>query len=165
MLSAPPRSTAQQGDGFAADLPTPPYPMDFNKRKWAATERNQPPTSHQKQKQRLIKCFALPSTGKEIFGRTAEETDDRFANMLSEASQMIKSQHNQQTRAMAAAANDDSSNDNLSKSPSSSSPFSKDQAAMRRKKYENDDIPQEKVARIYQEEFSKLISTRDVLPK
>lgn len=78
--------------------------------------------------------------------------------MLSEASQQMKNQSLQ----MKSLVNDDSSNDNMSKSPS---PFGKDQALNRRKKYENDDIPQEKVARIYQEEFSKLMTSREALPK
>lgn len=97
------------------------------------------------------------TTGKELFAR-GEDSQDRFANMLSEASQLMKNQNQQ----MKSLVNDDSSNDNMSKSPS---PFSKDQTLNRRKKYENDDIPQEKVARIYQEEFSKLISSREALPK
>lgn len=68
---------------------------------------------------------------------------------------MMKNQsQNQQLKSL---INDDSSNDNMSKSPSP--------AMNRRKKYENDDIPQEKVARIYQEEFSKLMSSREALPK
>lgn len=78
--------------------------------------------------------------------------------MLNEASQHMKNQ-NQQIKSL---AHDESSNDNMSKSPS---PFAKDHNTNRRKKYENDDIPQEKVARIYQEEFSKLMSSRDALPK
>lgn len=92
-----------------------------------------------------------------MFAR-GEDSQDRFASMLSEASQqLIKSQNQQQMKTL---VNDDSSNDNMSNSPS---PFSKDQN--RRKKYENDDIPQEKVARIYQEEFSKLMNSREALPK
>lgn len=103
--------------------------------------------------------LTLPSLGKELFAR-GEDSEDRFANMLSEASQqLLKTQNQQQMKSL---VNDDSSNDNMSNSPS---PFSKDQSLNRRKKYENDDIPQEKVARIYQEEFSKLMNSREALPK
>lgn len=56
---------------------------------------------------------------------------------------------------------DTHSNDD-SKSPHGCpSPFSKDSSQNRKlKKYENDDIPQEKVVRIYQEEFAKLMGRR-----
>lgn len=108
--------------------------------------------------------------------------DDRIAHILNEASNLMKNpsqqqqqhqhqqmlQHQESLRAML-NDEDDSSNDNDSKSPNNnhcSSPFSKDNSNSRRnKKYENDDIPQEKVTRIYQEELSKLISSRDAFPK
>lgn len=96
---------------------------------------------------------------KEAFGR-GEDSEDRFAHMLNDASQLMKNQQQQQQAK--SLANDDSSNDNMSKSPS---PFPRDSHMNRRKKYENDDIPQEKVARIYQEEFSKLMASREALPK
>lgn len=60
----------------------------------------------------------------------------------------------------------DTSNDADSKSPSRlgcPSPFGKDRydsQNRRIKKYENDDIPQEKVVRIYQEELAKLMGRR-----
>lgn len=49
-----------------------------------------------------------------------------------------------------------------SKSPHGcSSPFSKESSLSKRlKKYENDDISQEKVMRIYQEELAKLMGRR-----
>lgn len=64
---------------------------------------------------------------------------------------------------MKSQTEDSRSNDD-SKSPSQGqcpSPFSKDSSQNRRlKKYENDDIPQEKVVKIYQEELSKLMGRR-----
>lgn len=60
--------------------------------------------------------------------------------------------------------NDDSRSNEDSSSPRTQcpSPFSnKDSSQNRRlKKYENDDIPQEKVVRIYQEELAKIMSRR-----
>lgn len=80
-------------------------------------------------------------------------TEERIAQILNEASQLqMKSQ----------AVEDTYSNED-SKSPHGQcpSPFSKDSSQNRRlKKYENDDIPQEKVVRIYQEELAKLMGRR-----
>lgn len=97
------------------------------------------------------------SSGKEAgipnYGRPEGDlTDERLAHILNEASQY--SQHMKQ--------NPDDSHSNDSKSPHGcSSPFSRDHSQNRRmKKYENDDIPQEKVVRIYQEELVKLMGRR-----
>lgn len=86
--------------------------------------------------------------------------DDRIAHILSEASNMMKpsiggSQHQH---------NDDSRSNDESDSPhnQSPSPFSKDSRRLR--KYDNDDMSREKMARIYQEELAKLM-TRDAFPK
>ncbi|KAL3270658.1 hypothetical protein HHI36_021186 [Cryptolaemus montrouzieri] len=96
------------------------------------------------------------SSGKEAgipnFGRSEGDlTDERLAHILNEASQ-----YNQHIKHEDSRSNDDS------KSPHGcSSPFSRDQSQNRRlKKYENDDIPQEKVVRIYQEELVKLMGRR-----
>lgn len=81
-------------------------------------------------------------------------SDERLAHMLSESGHLqMRSEH-------------DTSNDADSKSPhrvGCPSPFSKeriDSQNRRLKKYENDDIPQEKVVRIYQEELAKLMGRR-----
>ncbi|KAJ4445329.1 hypothetical protein ANN_07134 [Periplaneta americana] len=84
-------------------------------------------------------------------------TEERIAHILSEASQMMKTQ-----------VEDSHSNDSKSPNQGQSnvlfqcpSPLGKDGSQNRRlKKYENDDIPQEKVVRIYQEELAKLMGRR-----
>ncbi|XP_065170333.1 homeobox protein cut isoform X3 [Atheta coriaria] len=81
----------------------------------------------------------------------ADLTDERLAHILTEA------QHMQMKNAVQEP--DSFSNDD-SKSPHGQclSPFSKDSSQNRRlKKYENDDIPQEKVYKIYQEELAKIM--------
>jgi homeobox protein cut-like len=94
-------------------------------------------------------------TGMPTFGRPENDlTEERIAHILSEASQFqqLKSHNTEDSH-----SNDDS------KSPHNQclSPFSKDSSQNRRlKKYENDDIPQEKVVRIYQEELAKLMGRR-----
>ena len=84
----------------------------------------------------------------------ADMNDERLAHILSESGHL-------QMRGEL-----DVSNDADSKSPSRvgcPSPFSKDRLDSqnrRLKKYENDDIPQEKVVRIYHEELAKLMGRR-----
>ncbi|XP_044021137.1 homeobox protein cut isoform X3 [Aphidius gifuensis] len=89
-------------------------------------------------------------------GGPNDMNDERIAHMLNESSHlgMSRSEH-------------DMSNDADSKSPSRlgcpSPLFGKDRydsQNRRLKKYENDDIPQEKVVRIYQEELAKLMGRR-----
>ncbi|CAK1590612.1 unnamed protein product [Parnassius mnemosyne] len=91
------------------------------------------------------------------FGRPEGEGDDRLAHILNEASHMMKTPTGQ-------VNNDDSRSNEDSCSPRTQcpSPFSnKDSSQNRRlKKYENDDIPQEKVVRIYQEELAKIMTRR-----
>ncbi|XP_066153807.1 homeobox protein cut isoform X2 [Euwallacea fornicatus] len=103
----------------------------------------------------LLKSL-IPKKGKEgslPFGRPEPDlTDDRLAHILNEANQFsshIKTE------------SDTHSNED-SKSPHGcSSPFSKESSLSKRlKKYENDDISQEKVVRIYQEELAKLMGRR-----
>lgn len=80
-------------------------------------------------------------------------SEDRIAHMLSESGHMQMSRQ----------SDADASNDADSKSPSRlncPSPFGKDSQNRRLKKYENDDIPQEKVARIYHEELAKIMGRR-----
>ncbi|XP_039752338.1 homeobox protein cut isoform X5 [Pararge aegeria] len=90
------------------------------------------------------------------FGRSEGEGDERLAHML-EASHLMKTPTGQPN-------NDDSRSNEDSSSPRTQcpSPFSnKDSSQNRRlKKYENDDIPQEKVVRIYQEELAKIMTRR-----
>lgn len=95
--------------------------------------------------------------------------DDRIAHILSEASGMLKpslggSQSQSQLSLSRHQQNEDSrSNDDLDSLHNQSlSPFSKD--ARRISKYESDDISREKMARIYQEELTKLM-TREAFPK
>lgn len=91
-------------------------------------------------------------TGMPTFGRPENDlTEERIAHILSEASQLQMKNQNDETH-----SNEDS------KSPHGCpSPFSKDSSQNKRlKKYENDDIPQEKVVRIYQEELAKLMGRR-----
>ncbi|GBP43026.1 Homeobox protein cut [Eumeta japonica] len=91
------------------------------------------------------------------FGRPEGENDERLAHILNEASHLMKNPSGPQH-------NDDSRSNEDSSSPRTQcpSPYSnKDSSQNRRlKKYENDDIPQEKVVRIYQEELAKIMSRR-----
>lgn len=95
------------------------------------------------------------SAGKEgsiSFGRPDNDlTEDRIAHILNEANQFTQIKTESDTH-----SNEDS------KSPHGcTSPFSKDSSLNKRlKKYENDDISQEKVVRIYQEELAKLMGRR-----
>ncbi|XP_050668298.1 homeobox protein cut isoform X5 [Leptidea sinapis] len=88
------------------------------------------------------------------FAKPESEGDDRLVHMLSESSHLMKGHSN----------NDDSRSNDDSCSPRTQcpSPFSnKDSSQNRRlRKYENDDIPQEKVVRIYQEELAKIMTRR-----
>ncbi|KAG6448396.1 hypothetical protein O3G_MSEX005495 [Manduca sexta] len=90
------------------------------------------------------------------FGRPDGEGDERLAHILNEASHLMKTPGQPN--------NDDSRSNEDSSSPRTQcpSPFSnKDSSQNRRlKKYENDDIPQEKVVRIYQEELAKIMTRR-----
>ncbi|RVE51248.1 hypothetical protein evm_004052 [Chilo suppressalis] len=91
------------------------------------------------------------------FGRPDGEGDERLQHILNEASHLMKTPTGQPN-------NDDSRSNEDSSSPRTQcpSPFSnKDSSQNRRlKKYENDDIPQEKVVRIYQEELAKIMTRR-----
>ena len=95
---------------------------------------------------------SLPPFGREGEGQNL--TDERIAHILSEASHMMVK------NSMSSHHEDQNSHEEDSKSPMNcSSPMStKENSLSRRlKKYENDDIPQEKVVRIYQEELAKLM--------
>ena len=93
--------------------------------------------------------------------------DDRLQHILNETSSMmpkgtptpqqqmaqqLQLQQQQLQQLHLNNLDDSQHSDNDSKSPNSrdvSSPFSKDYLSRRLKKYENDDIPQEKIAKIY----------------
>lgn len=124
------------------------------------------------------------------YGRPDDINDDRIAHILSEASSLMKGPishhqqqqqqlshlHQQQTHLATLHNQHNSHKDNMedshsiedSKSPHdpSLSPFTKEQMK-KLKKYENDDISQDKVTRIYQEELAKLINRqpRDPFPR
>lgn len=114
----------------------------------------------------LISDSGLPPFGR---GDDNGMGDDRIAHILSEASGMMKpslgSSQSQPPMSLSHHhQNDDSrsNDDSDSLHNQSLSPFSKDSRRMR--KYDNDDIPREKMARIYQEELAKLM-TRDAFSK
>lgn len=110
---------------------------------------------------------SISDSGLPPFGRPDDNGmgDDRIASILSEASNMMKPIGSQsQPMSMSHHQNEDSrSNDGMdSPHDQSQSSFSKD--SRRSRKYDNDDISREKMARIYQEELAKLMS-RDAFPK
>lgn len=105
------------------------------------------------------------------FGRpeSNEVNDDRIQHILSEASNIMQKSSpeiNQLQNSLSNMKNlveDSRSNDSKSPPPNCTSPLSKRSL----KKYENDDISEEKLQKIYQEEFQKLMSRgqRDAFPK
>ena len=121
------------------------------------------------------------------FGGRSESgdiSDDRIQHILTEASSMIQKpspqQHHQNHSNHHTAPStplssmnhhnmDDTHSIEDSKSPPScTSPFGKSRNINNNmKKYENDDISEEKVAKIYQEELTKLMTrgNRDAFPK
>lgn len=89
------------------------------------------------------------------FGRPdGDITDERLQHILTEASSIIShKQPTPQPHHLIGSQLDDSRSMDDSKSPDHCmSPFSKDKM-----KYQNDAMSQEKVARMYQEEFAKLM--------
>nr|XP_018911526.1 PREDICTED: homeobox protein cut isoform X2 [Bemisia tabaci] len=104
----------------------------------------------------LLKSL-IPKKGKDggitgVFGRgEADMTEERIAHILNEASQMMKP-------GLGMAADQDSRHSDDSRSPSHGQCPSPQ--GRRMKKYENDDISQEQVVRIYQEELTKLMGRR-----
>lgn len=103
---------------------------------------------------------------------TNDMTDERIQHILTEASSMIqKSSPQQNPPSTPLSALKQQSQQNLEDShsiedskspPNCTSPFGK-----RLKKYENDDITEDKVAKIYQEELTKLMTRgqRESFPK
>jgi homeobox protein cut-like len=119
--------------------------------------------------------IAAPETGMPQFGRSdSEMNDDRIHHILTEASSMIQKpspqqnhhhhHHLQNSIQVKHSILEDSHSIEDSKSPPNcTSPFSKRNS----KKYENDDITEEKMQKIYQEELHKLMARgqRDSFPK
>lgn len=96
------------------------------------------------------------------FGRSEDGMgDDRISHMLSEASSMIKpGDSNSRSNNLDESADESDSTPNQC-----TSPFSKE-SQRRLRKYDNDDIPHDKVARIYQEELAKLMGgPRNAFPR
>lgn len=94
-------------------------------------------------------------TGLPPFGRPENDlTEERLAHILNEANHLQQIKREQLP--------EDSRSNEDSKSPRGcESPFSRDSNLSKKlKKYENDDIPQEKVMRIYQEELAKLMGRK-----
>ncbi|XP_026740691.1 homeobox protein cut isoform X4 [Trichoplusia ni] len=92
-----------------------------------------------------------------VYGRPEGEGDDRLAHAIMNEAHLMKTP-------IGPPNNDDSRSCEDSSSPRTQcpSPFSNKESSQNRrlKKYENDDIPQEKVARIYQEELAKIMTRR-----
>lgn len=108
------------------------------------------------------------------FGRSESNdvNDDRIQHILSEASNIIQKSspeinqsqlQNSLSNMKILADESHSIEDSKSPPPNCQSPFSKRCL----KKYENDDISEEKLQKIYQEEFHKLMARgqRDAFPK
>lgn len=108
------------------------------------------------------------------FGRpeSNDMNDDRIQNILHEASNIMQKPSPQSNQSslpnslpnMKHTVDDTHSiEDSKSPPPNCTSPFSK----RNMKKYENDDISEEKLQKIYQEEFQKLMARgqRDAFPK
>lgn len=122
--------------------------------------------------------------GMPSFGRPegSDINDDRIHHILSEAQSMIKrdsqdlvtpqhpsqQMHHQQLQLQQSLLDDSQHSDNDSKSPHHrdvQSPFAKDYLSRRAGPRNNDYIPQDKIAKIYQEEFSKLMRSPREFPK
>lgn len=93
--------------------------------------------------------------------------DDRIHHILTEASHMLAKPPSQQVNNLKSLDNSMHSIEDSKSPPNCTSPFSKRSNSMLNKKYENDDISEEKLQKIYQEEFQKLMARgqRDAFPK
>lgn len=98
------------------------------------------------------------------FGRSeaGDMGDDRIHHILNEASHMLQKPSPLSNNQKSLEDSQHSIEDSKSP-PNCTSPFSK----RNMKKYENDDISEEKLHKIYQEEFQKLMARgqRDAFPK
>jgi homeobox protein cut-like len=99
------------------------------------------------------------------FGRSeaSEMGDDRIHHILTEASHMIQKPSPQANHQKSMNLEDSHSIEDSKSPPNCTSPFSK----RNQKKYENDDISEEKLHKIYQDEFQKIMARgqRDSFPK
>ena len=99
------------------------------------------------------------------FGRSepGDLNDERIHHILTEASSMIQKPSPQQNHQQIRHLEDSHSIEDSKSPPNCTSPFSK----RNMKKYENDDISEEKLQKIYQEEFHKIMarSQREPFPK
>ncbi|XP_062558226.1 homeobox protein cut isoform X7 [Armigeres subalbatus] len=121
--------------------------------------------------------------GMPSFGRPegSDMNDDRIHHILTEAQSMIKrdsqdlvtpqhpsqQMHHQQLQLQQSLLDDSQHSDNDSKSPHHrdvQSPFAKDYLNRRAGARNNEFIPQDKIAKIYQEEFSKLMRSPREFP-
>lgn len=119
--------------------------------------------------------FVILESGMPTFGGRPDSdgmNDERIQHILTEASSMIQKpspQNNHSNLNLPSSMKpisqieDTHSIEDSKSPPNCTSPFSK----RNMKKYENDDISEEKLQKIYQEEFQKLISRgqRDAFPK
>ncbi|XP_031330798.1 homeobox protein cut-like isoform X2 [Photinus pyralis] len=141
--------------GTVSELLSKPKPWDKLTEKGRDSYRKMHAWALDEHAVMLLKSL-IPKKGKETgipnFGRPESDlTDERIAHILNEASHIQ----------MKTPCEDSHSNED-SKSPHGqcSSPFSRELQKQKLKKYENDDIPQEKVVKIYQEELAKLMGKR-----
>ncbi|KAF5286462.1 hypothetical protein FQR65_LT02229 [Abscondita terminalis] len=141
--------------GTVSELLSKPKPWDKLTEKGRDSYRKMHAWALDEHAVMLLKSL-IPKKGKETgipnFGRPDNDlTDERIAHILNEASQIQ----------MKTPGEDSHSNED-SKSPHGqcSSPFSRELQKQKLRKYENDDIPQEKVVKIYQEELAKLMGKR-----
>ncbi|KAF5291623.1 hypothetical protein FQA39_LY14345 [Lamprigera yunnana] len=141
--------------GTVSELLSKPKPWDKLTEKGRDSYRKMHAWALDEHAVMLLKSL-IPKKGKETgipnFGRPDNDlTDERIAHILNEASHIqIK------------MPGEDSHSNDDSKSPHGqcSSPFSRELQKQKLRKYENDDIPQEKVVKIYQEELAKLMGKR-----
>ncbi|KAG5673046.1 hypothetical protein PVAND_003123 [Polypedilum vanderplanki] len=160
--------------GTVSELLSKPKPWDKLTEKGRDSYRKMHAWACDDQAVMLLKSL-IPKkeTGMPQFGRPESEgmTDERIQHILTEASSMIQKsspQQNQPNSSLPQQLKNNSSNiedthsiEDSKSPPNCTSPFSK-----RMKKYENDDISEDKLQKIYQDEFQKLMARgqRDAFP-
>ncbi|XP_025410697.1 homeobox protein cut-like isoform X3 [Sipha flava] len=134
--------------GTVSELLSKPKPWDKLTEKGRDSYRKMHAWACDENAVMLLKSL-IPKKGKDsgipaVMGRTENDvTDERIVHILNEASQMMKPNQQDDTQ-----SNDDSTSPNQLTSTSPSRQRSKE------------DIPQEQVARLYQEELSKIMGKR-----
>ncbi|XP_044738048.1 homeobox protein cut isoform X2 [Chrysoperla carnea] len=141
--------------GTVSELLSKPKPWDKLTEKGRDSYRKMHAWACDENAVMLLKSL-IPKKGKDTgmptYGgrESSDMNEERIAHILNEASHLMKVEDTH--------SNDDSKSPSHGQCPS---PFSKESSQNRKlKKYENDDIPQEKVLRIYQEELAKLMGRR-----